>query len=250
MVGKIYFISDIHFGLEEKERENRKETQLVALLGAMRDAERLVILGDLFDYWFEYKSVIQKGYYRFFCALKKLAERGTKIDYVIGNHDFSHRDFFATEFGAKLHEENYIAEFYGKKFYLAHGDGLLQNDTGYKILKAIFRNKKIQKLYSLLHPDLGIKIARNTSRKSRAHTSQKHYGEKNALFEFAKKKIDEGFDYVVMGHSHVRENSEYNGGYYVNLGSWLEKPYYGVFDGNKLEVRIWETDEEKKQKEK
>ncbi len=238
---KIFFISDVHFGLESKEREAEKENAVVELLNSMTDAERLVILGDLFDYWFEYKRVIQKGYYRFFCALKNLAEKGVKIDYVIGNHDFLHRDFFAEEFGATLHEDAFVTEFFGKKFYLAHGDGLLPNDTGYKILKAILRNKFIQRLYSLVHPDTGIKIAMNSSKKSRKYTSQKNYGEQNALRKFAEKKIDEGFDYVILGHSHVMENVNYNNGFYINLGSWLEKPYYGVFDGENFEVRVWEN---------
>ncbi len=238
--GKIYFISDIHFGLESKERETQKETLAVRLLNSFSDAERLIILGDLFDYWFEYKRVVQKGFYRFFCALKNLSENGVAIDYIIGNHDFLHRDFFALEFGAKLHENPLETEFYGKKFYLAHGDGLLPNDTGYKILKSVLRNKFIQKLYSLVHPDLGIKIAQNSSKKSRKYTNEKNYGEKNALFEFAKKKIDDGFDYVVLGHSHVKEKKQYQNGYYVNLGSWLDKPYYGIFDGEKFEIRVWE----------
>ena len=240
MNGKIYFISDLHFGLETKEREVEKENLAVSFLDSLDDAERLIILGDLFDYWFEYKRVVQKGYYRFFCALKRLSEKGVKIDYVIGNHDFLHRDFFATEFNARLYEDVYTPIFYGKKFYLAHGDGLLPNDTGYKILKAVLRNKFIQKLYSLLHPDLGIMIARNSSKKSRKYTANKDYGEKNALLEFAKKKVMEGYDYVILGHSHQKEFVDLGNGYYINLGSWLEKPYYGVFDGEKLEVRIWQ----------
>lgn len=245
MSDRIYFISDLHFGLEEKERENVKEGTAVEFLDSLNDAERLVILGDLFDYWFEYKRVMQKGYYRFFCALKRLSERGVKIDYIIGNHDFLHRDFFTKEFGAQLYEDAYEAEFFGKRFFMAHGDGLLPNDVGYKILKSVLRNKFIQKLYSLVHPDLGIKIAQSSSKKSRNYTSKKNYGEKNALLEFAKKKIDNGYDYVVLGHSHVREEVKYKDGLYVNLGSWLEKPYYGIFDGEKFEVRIWGTNEQK-----
>ncbi len=236
---KVYFISDLHFGAENKEREAIKESLAVDFLNSLNDAEKLIILGDLFDYWFEYKRVIQKGYYRFFCALKNLAEKGAKIEYVIGNHDFLHRDFFETEFGATLHEDAFVTEIYDKKFYIAHGDGLLPNDTGYKILKKIVRNKFIQKLYSLLHPDLGIAIASNTSARSRKYTSEKDYGEKNALLDFAKKKIDEGFDYVLLGHSHSLENVEYKNGKYINLGTWLDKPYYGIFDGVNFTISVW-----------
>ena len=245
MGNKAYFISDIHFGLEDKTKETEKENALIELINSIEADSELIILGDLFDYWFEYKYVIQKGYYRFFAALKNASERNVKIHYLIGNHDFLHRDFFRTEFSAEVYEDNTELEINGKKFYLAHGDGLLPNDKGYLILKKIFRNKFFQKLYSFLHPDLGIAIAKRTSKKSRDYTQQKDYGEQNALLKFAERKIDEGFDYIVMGHSHKKEIYKYKDGFYVNLGSWIEKPYYGVFDGNKFQVLTWERNEKR-----
>lgn len=235
---KVYFfISDIHLGLQEKVKEEAKEKKLVSFLKfAEKNCNELFIVGDLFDYWFEYRRVYQKGFYRTLAALKDISERNIKLHYFIGNHDFLHRDFFAKEFGAIIYENGLSVELNGKKFFIAHGDGMVSNDTGYNILKWILRNKFFQSLYSLLHPDLGIAIASKTSKSSRDYTDKKDYGEVDGLFEAAKKKIEEGFDYVLFGHLHKRIWQTYKQGNYINLGTWLDKPCYGVFKENKFEI--------------
>ena len=235
---KVYFfISDIHLGLQDKGEENEKEKKLINFLKfAETNCDELFIVGDLFDYWFEYKRVYQKGFYRTLSALKDLSERDIKFHYFIGNHDFLHRNFFEKEFSAIMHHDSVSAELNGKKFFIAHGDGLVSNDTGYNILKWILRNKFFQWLYSLLHPDLAIAIASRTSKSSRVYTDKKDYGEVDGLFEAAKKKIDEGFDYVIFGHLHKRLSLYYKQGTYINLGSWLTKPCYGVFKDQKFEI--------------
>lgn len=237
-----FFVSDLHFGLLDSENEDLREREFVAFLNYCKgNTDNLFILGDLFDFWFEYKRVIQKGYFRTFTALKDLAENGTEIHYFIGNHDFMHRDFFEKNIGVIIREKEYSIELNGKKFFLAHGDGLVENDFGYLVLKKILRNKTIQKLYSLLHPDFGIWLASLSSKKSRDYTSEKSYGEKDGLFETAKKKIDEGFDYVLFGHTHIRKNVSYKNGYYVNLGTWLSNPCYAKFEDNKIEIIDWKS---------
>ena len=235
---KVYFfISDIHLGLQAKIEEDNKERKLISFLKyAETNCDELFIVGDLFDYWFEYKRVYQKGYYRTLSALKDLTERNIKFHYFIGNHDFLHRDFFEKEFGAIMYPDALSIELNGKKFVIAHGDGMVSNDTGYNILKWILRNKFFKWLYSLLHPDLGIAIASKTSKSSRDYTKKKDYGEVDGLFEAAKKKIDEGFDYVIFGHLHKRLWEKYKQGNYINLGSWLDKPCYGVFRNQKFEI--------------
>lgn len=234
------FISDQHLGLQTKEIEDKKEKLLVKFLEFAKDnCDELFLVGDLFDYWFEYKRVYQKGFYRTLTALQDVAEKGTKIHYFIGNHDFLHRDFFSKEFGTKMYKGSLDVLLNGKRFYIAHGDGLVKNDIGYKILKIILRNKFIQKMYSLLHPDIGIAIASKTSKSSRKYTKKKNYGEIDGLLDTAKKKIDEGFDYVIFGHSHERAVTKYNSGVYINLGSWIDKPCYGNFDSNGFEVIDW-----------
>jgi UDP-2,3-diacylglucosamine hydrolase len=240
-VNKAYlFISDIHLGLRSKEEEKEKEDLLIKFLRFAREnCDELFILGDLFDYWFEYKHVYQKGFFRTLTYLNSLTEKGIKVHYIIGNHDFMHRGFFEKEIGAQLYEKDIEIELNGSRFYLAHGDGLVKNDLGYKILKKILRNKIIQRAYAIIHPDLGIALASHTSKSSRGYTSKKDYGEKDGLFEFAKEKIDEGFDYVLLGHFHQRRFKQHKNGYYINLGSWLDKPCYGIYQNNKFEIVEW-----------
>jgi len=235
-----YFISDIHFGLLEHEKEVARELVFIEFLNSIKDsAKELYILGDLFDYWFEYKKVIQKGYFRTFTALNDLVKNGTKVHYIIGNHDFMHRDFFEKEIGVSLYQAEIEKEIDGKKFYLAHGDGLVKNDFGYLILKKIFRNKFAQNLYSLIHPNLGIKLAQGTSKTSRDYTGNKDYGEGDGLLEFAKQKFEIGFDFVILGHTHQERIEEIDNKIYANLGTWLKKPNYGIYKDGKFELKDW-----------
>jgi UDP-2,3-diacylglucosamine hydrolase len=180
--------------------------------------------------------VIPKDFYRTLAKLKELTESGIEIEYIMGNHDFGHRDFFSNELGIKVLETDIEREHGGKKFYISHGDGKADNDTGYLILRAILRNKITNKLYRFIHPDLGIGVASGSSQKSRSHTSSKEYGENEGMHNFAKKKLEEGFDYVIMGHRHKKLVLEHNGGTYINLGEWINDPSYGKFDGNKFEL--------------
>jgi len=240
-VSKQYlFISDIHLGLHAKEVEEKKEKLLVKFLEfAESNCDELFIVGDLFDYWFEYKRVYQKGYFRTLTALKNLTDKGIKVHYFIGNHDFLHRDFFKKEIGAIMHKDAVNFSLIGKIFFIGHGDGMVENDTGYKILKWVLRNKVTQWMYSFLHPDFGIWLASRTSKSSRDYTTKKDYGEVDGLFDAAKKKIDQGSDYVIFGHLHKKVFKNYNEGSYINLGSWLDEPCYGIFNQEGFKVINW-----------
>lgn len=234
---KYLFISDVHLGLQSKEIEEKKEKLLVKFLNEVApDSDELFIVGDLFDYWFEYKYVYQKGFFRTLTALKDLTDKGVIVHYFIGNHDFMHLNFFTDEIGTKLYEEAVEFVLNGKKFFIGHGDGLVKNDFGYKILKSIFRNKKIQWLYSWLHPDIGVGLAKFTSKSSRDYTTKKNYGKVDGLFEAAKNKIDNGFDYVLFGHEHIRKDLPYKNGRYINLGFWLDSPCYAKYEKNNFEI--------------
>ncbi|MBI3123441.1 MAG: UDP-2,3-diacylglucosamine diphosphatase [Ignavibacteriales bacterium] len=235
-----FFISDVHLGLQKENLEKEKEKLLVDFLKfAESNCDELFIVGDLFDYWFEYKRVIQKGFIRTLGALASFRDTGKEIHYIIGNHDFLHKDFFEKEIGAKVYEEEIITELNGSKFFIAHGDGLMAGDNGYKMLKKVLRNKFIQRVYSIIHPDLGIKIASGSSKASRDYTSTKNYGEFSGLLDTAKMLINKEYDYVVFGHSHRRTIEKIDNGMYVNLGTWLKKPCYGKFT-NKFEIIDWE----------
>ncbi len=228
----VYFVSDIHLGAGSVETDRKREDTLVKFLETPQEGSAVVIVGDLFDYWFEYRQVYQRGFFRTLTALYNCSQRGVDIHYLIGNHDFFHRDFFQKELSVNLIEDFLILKSSGKKIFTAHGDGYVKNDNGYRVLKAVLRNKAVQFLYGLIHPDLGLWIARGTSKGSRHYTGVKDYGKVDGLVAIAQEKIDEGFDFVIFGHSHKRKFENHRSGAYINLGSWFQQPCYGLLDEN------------------
>lgn len=233
-----YFISDIHLGVETREFDIAREDLLLEFLKKIEDdCETLFIIGDLFDYWFEYKTVIPKYFYRTLTALKEFRNREIKIVYLMGNHDFGHVNFFQKELDIPVLPDDTTCEIAGRKFYLSHGDGKSHNDTGYRILKKVLRSSLSQKLYFKLHPDFGIRLASGSSRKSRKYTDTKHYGKTEGMEEFAMAKIDEGFDYVIMGHRHRAVFQQYGSGFYINLGDWIKSYTFGTFDGTEFKLQ-------------
>jgi UDP-2,3-diacylglucosamine hydrolase len=234
----IYFISDLHLGLFERSIDKKREDVFLNFLKSIENnCDTLVIVGDFFDYWFEWDLVIPKYFYRTLTALHDFVKSGKKVEYVMGNHDFGHKSFFKDELGIDIHP-NAIERTYGdKRFYIYHGDGLSYNDNLYKIVKKILRNKTALKLYStLIHPDRAIKLASSTSKTSRKHTDSKKYSDKDGMQDFAFRKIDEGFDYVIFGHRHKLSYTPHNNGFYINLGDWIKKPHYGIFDGKDFKL--------------
>lgn len=242
----IYFFSDVHLGLGSIESNRDRERALDAFLGMVRRerAEALYIVGDLFDYWFEYRSVIPRGFIRTIGALAAVADAGVRIEYLVGNHDFGHRDFFEREIGAAVHHGDLERTIAGRRCYIAHGDGKAFNDTGYLILKKVLRSPVSNALFRLIHPDVGIGVASWASRRSRDHTDRKNYGDRpgeaDGLSTFARQKIADGFDLVVMGHSHRPRCDEMGSGTYVNLGTWLRDRSYLALDESTLELRRFE----------
>ncbi|MCI0708234.1 MAG: UDP-2,3-diacylglucosamine diphosphatase [Ignavibacteriae bacterium] len=236
---KTYFFSDAHLGLGSQEEEQNKEQILIQFLSAVeRDGERLFIVGDLFDYWFEYKTVVPKGFFRLLTKLADLTAKGIEVTYLAGNHDYWLKSYFPEELGVRVYLEPIERTINGKRFYIHHGDGLMKNDTGYRILKRILRSKVNIFLYSLLHPDLASRLARGSSRASRNHVSKRTFEEKD-MVDFAEYKIREGYNFVVMGHNHVPLQRNFDGGLYVNLGDWISEQTYAVFDGKKLQLKKW-----------
>ncbi len=233
----IYFVSDVHLGYHERQQDKLREDLFIKFLYSLRkDCEILYLVGDIFDYWFEYKTVAPAFFYRTLTMIHDLISDGVKIEYLMGNHDFGHNVFFRNEFGIEVIQTDIERVLYNKKFYISHGDGKSYNDKSYLMLRSILRNKYCQKAYSLLHPDIGIKLALHTSRKSRKYTTQKDYGSRDGMLDFAKKKISDGFDYVIMGHRHKAEIHELLTGKYINLGDWLKNSYYAKFNGEMIEL--------------
>ncbi len=246
---KAFFISDVHLGHGTKESNRAKEIELVRFLNFVgENSKKLFIVGDFFDVWFEYKFAIPKGFARVLGKLAELSDNEVEIFYVLGNHDFWVRDYFENEIGIKIFKDELKIEINGKKFYITHGDGLSKNDTGYRILRKIMRNKMNIFFYSLIHPDIGLWLAKSSSQKSREYSERKDSSEnENDVIEFAREKIKEGFDYVVIGHLHKPTIKELGGGFYINTGDWLWNFTFGVFS-DKFEIKKWEfsNDEVKK----
>ena len=243
-----FFFSDAHLGLGDPRKARERERDVVRFLEhvGQSDAERLWIVGDLFDYWFEYRSVIPRAFVRTIGSLAALADAGVTIEYLMGNHDFGHRDFFEQEIGATVHPGDVEREIHGRRVYISHGDGKAFNDRGYLLLKKVLRARSSNRLWRLLHPDIGIGVAARASRKSRDHTNRKNYdglepGEIDGLATFAQKKIEEeGFDLVVMGHSHSFVDREYGKGRYINLGDWVKAPKRYLIVGETISVEVFE----------
>ncbi|MEE9288846.1 MAG: UDP-2,3-diacylglucosamine diphosphatase [Bacteroidota bacterium] len=235
-----YFISDAHFGLDSRQKERDKEQRLIGFLDHVRKHGKLLyVLGDLFDFWFEYKTVIPKGYHRLLAKLSEVVDQGIPIKYIAGNHDFWMRGYLGEEVGIQVFHDPIAETIEGKKFYLHHGDGLSKRDFGYRMLKKVLRNPVNIWLYSWIHPDIGVRLAQFSSRKSRHHTSGKDYGKQDGLLTFAESRMNEGYDYIVMGHRHEPVLMPIGSGWYVNLGDWIDHCTYGMFDGKRFELKCW-----------
>ena len=243
-----YFFSDVHLGLGSAESSRERERVVLRFLEMVggANAETLFIVGDLFDYWFDYRSVIPRGFVRTIAGIAALVDAGVRVEYVIGNHDFGHKSFFREEIGVEVHPGDVERVIAGRRTYIAHGDGKAFNDTGYLILKKILRAPISNTIFRLVHPDIGIGIASYASRRSRGHTDVKDYtdadrGEADGLRAFAGRKImEEGFDLVVMGHNHRPARVDYNAGTYINLGTWLNDRSYLALDESSMELRRFE----------
>jgi UDP-2,3-diacylglucosamine hydrolase len=233
---KTYFFSDAHLGIGSAEEDHRRELRIIRFLDFIqRDAEQIFIVGDLFDYWFEYKTVVPKKYFRLLAKFAEIIEGGVRVYFIAGNHDFWVKDYFRTEIGMDLHLNPVETEINRKRFFIHHGDGLLKSDAGYRILKKVLRNKLNIFLFSLIHPDVAGSIARWSSHTSRRYTSNRTY-ESSGMKEFAERKIQEGFDFVVMGHNHISSIQKIGNGTYINLGDWIFENTYAVFDGKNIKL--------------
>lgn len=236
----VFFFSDVHLGVQSPEEERAKVRRVLAFLDhVLRNGEELFILGDLFDYWFEYRYVVPRGHHHVLSRLAQLVENGVTVRYLVGNHDFWLKDFFPDELGIPVYTEPLAVERRGRRLYLHHGDGLALKDTGYRILKAVLRNRVSMFLFSLLHPTIASWLARSSSKKSRQYTGNKDYGETDGMIRFAAEKTAEGYDAVLMGHRHVPADMPAGTGRYINLGDWMQHNTYAELTDDALELKTW-----------
>ncbi|HFE64838.1 hypothetical protein B1H10_01605 [candidate division KSB1 bacterium 4484_188] len=239
-MGNSYFISDVHFGTKYSKSEKIKENSLLSFFDHVSQyGDRLFIVGDLFDFWFEYRQTIPRGYSRILCGLSNLRELGKEMHYIAGNHDFWMRDFLKKELNINLHFDELNYQLEGKKFYIFHGDGVAKGERGYRFLKKIFRNKINIFLYSLIHPDIGIPLAKWVSGLSRQHTANNQTPDETDYINLALRKFEEGFDYFIFGHLHAPRYQLFGQKVYLNLGDWINHFTYAVFDGEKIQLLSW-----------
>ncbi len=239
---KIYFASDFHLGVPDREKSLMREKLLVNWLeNISHDAAHIFLLGDVFDFWFEYKTVVPKGYTRMLGKIATLVDRGIEIHYFTGNHDMWTFGYLEMELGVKLYRNPVEVKIEGKNFYIGHGDGLGPGDRGYKFIKKVFSWKVSQWLFARLHPNFGIGLANYWSGKSRAANGpvdEVFLGEdKEWLVIYCKEILQQKhYDYFIFGHRHLplhialSDNS-----FYINLGDWFKKPHFAVFNGVHLQ---------------
>lgn len=241
---KIYFASDQHFGAPNAEQSFPREQKFVRWLDQVKsDADAIFLLGDLFDFWFEYKTVVPKGFVRVLGKLAEIRDSGIPIYFFVGNHDLWMADYFEKELNIPTYRDNKEFTFGTKTFLIGHGDGKGPGDKGYKRMKKVFNAPFSKWLYRWLHPDVGMKLAQYLSVKNKLISGNEdvvYLGEeKEWLVLYAKKKLEtKHYDYFIFGHRHlpmiveVGENAKY-----VNLGDWIGYFTYGVFDGKNFELK-------------
>jgi UDP-2,3-diacylglucosamine hydrolase len=247
----IYFASDFHFGVPDAESSGKREDLFVRWLDHVRsDASEVFLMGDLFDFWFEYKTVVPKGYTRLFGKLAELSDSGIKIHLFCGNHDMWAFDYLREELGIEIHRKPEIRNFSGKIFYLGHGDGLGPGDWGYKFIKKVFQFRMDQWLFRWIHPDIGIRLGLFWSRKSR-YANQSREDNEKAEIELIRSRLSvycrevlethPEIDYFIFGHWHqpleLRLTEKCT---QLSLGDWLTHFTYAVFDGSVLRLLPYE----------
>ena len=240
---KIYFASDFHFGVPDHSLSREREDLVVSWLEEIRtDAAEIYLIGDIFDFWFEYRTVVPRGYVRLLGKLAELSDSGIKIHYFTGNHDMWTFDYLEKELNVIIYRAPIEISYNGKAFYIGHGDGLGPGDHGYKFIKKVFASKVCQWLFARLHPNFGIGIANYFSKKSRiatGTTDEKFLGEEKEWLVIYSKEIlaKKHFDYLIFGHRHLPLDIKIGSSRYINLGDWIQYFTYGVFDGAEFELK-------------
>jgi len=241
-----YFLSDLHLGAPYFPDSREAEKRIVAFLEHIRhDAAAIYLLGDILDYWYEYRYVVPRGFVRFFGKLAELADSGVKIVWMKGNHDIWIYDYLPSELGIEVVDGTLIAEIGGKTFFLAHGDGLGKLPASFRMLRSIFRNKVCQKAFSAVHPRWTVPFAYNWSRHSRMKGEDSGIPDCRLLENLRRFTVEyhgkhPEIDYFVYGHVHVLSREEVaDGCEMIVLGEWIHTFSYVIFGENGLELRKW-----------
>jgi UDP-2,3-diacylglucosamine hydrolase len=247
---KTYFISDVHLGAPALNNNSEREKLFVSWLEeAGKDANEIYLLGDIFDFWYEYKKVVPRGFVRTLGKIAELTDRGIPVHYFTGNHDVWVYDYLPSETGVIVHRENIIQTIGDKVFYLGHGDGLDPNEKGYLFLKRIFTSKFAQFMFSRLHPNIALWFGHQWAKNSRmSKGTQPEYCknvDNESAIQFSKNYcINHKIDYFIFGHRHILLEEEIKPDVKVfMLGEWFNFFSYAVFDGNKVELKKYSNND-------
>lgn len=239
---KIYFASDFHLGAPNHAKSIEREKKICRWLDTIQsDCDELYLVGDIFDFWFEYKYCVPKGFVRLLGKLASFTDSGIKVHFFVGNHDMWAFDYLPKELGINIYYEPIIRNIYGKNFYIGHGDGLGPGDYSYKFLKKVFRNRIIQRVFGFLHPSIGIGVADYFSKRSRAktgHLDEVYLGSDNEwLIQYVREQNTKcQIDYYIFGHRHLPIYQCVGNSNYVNIGDWINYYTYAEFDGVSLNL--------------
>lgn len=243
---KVFFISDLHLGADYMDGTHNAERRVIEWIDSVRDEmAELYLMGDILDYWYEYRYVVPRGYVRFFGKLAELSDNGVKVHWFIGNHDIWIFDYLPYELGIEVIDGSLIREIMGRRFFLAHGDGVGRHSRTFRFLRALFRNRLCQRLYAAIHPRWTVPFAHGWS----SHSRRSHKDEPtieapdcNGMRRF----VDEYsakhpyIDYYVFGHFHIVKNITLaNKAHLIILGDWISKFSYASFDGYNLEIKYF-----------
>ena len=245
----IYFISDLHLGSTYDPNSRQRERLVTEFLESIADtAGTIYLVGDILDYWYEYRTVVPRGYVRFFGALAALADKGVKITWFIGNHDIWLFDYLRDEIGIEIIDGQLITEIYGKRFLISHGDGVGKLPRGFRFIRSVFRNRVCQRLYASIHPRWTIPFALKWSSHSRSNEKALPPFDisSDPLAEYARewqtKHPHEHIDYFVFGHRHIMVDRELDdGAKVIILGDWLKHFSYGYYDGENLSLHHFKS---------
>lgn len=241
--GKTYFVSDVHLGAPALNNNRERELLFARWLDEIKDnVNELFLMGDIFDFWHEYKKVAPRGFTRIIGRIGDFTDRGIPVHFFTGNHDLWVYDYLPEEAGVVVHRNEILKEINGKRFFLAHGDGLDAADVGYRRLKKIFTNKTLQWLFARLHPNAALTLGHGWSKKSRIAklgTDENFVVKDDGMYKFAEEYLKkEPVDYFIFGHRHQMAMEQINkNSTFVLLGDWINKFSYGVFDGEKFELK-------------
>jgi len=243
---KIYFASDFHLGIPDHASSLVREKKIVKWLDQIKtDASEIYLVGDLFDFWFEYDLVVPKGFIRLLGKLAEIADSGIPLYIFHGNHDLWQFGYLEKEIGCTVYSKAIIKEFNGKKFYIGHGDGIGPGQYRFKFILSVYRNYFFQRLFAFFHPSVGMTIANWFSHRSKQkgfEANSEYFGDdKEYHLLFAKDYLElEKVDYFIFGHRHLPMDKIVGNARVINLGDWMQYNSYAVFDGENLELKMYE----------